>query len=160
MRLSDGMLLGSVVLKPRRGLLITNDGNHGCALGMALVAAGETVKTIGPVVEDIVLMENLDTGKVEKINFGFQDYTLLRKYWPWILNTTANRPCTCFYRDKFNGYQEIITHLFDYHVMKIKDWTFDRLVDWVRSVEPVEEEEQSAMSLPTVDAGVLKERGY
>lgn len=34
-----------------------------------------------------------------------------------------------------------IVHVFNYHVMTVKDWTLDRLVQWVASVEPAEPEE-------------------
>lgn len=36
---------------------------------------------------------------------------------------------------------EWIVHVFNYHVMAVKDWTLDRLVQWVASVEPAEPEE-------------------
>jgi hypothetical protein len=29
-----------------------------------------------------------------------------------------------------------IVHLFNYHVMTVRDWTLQRLIDWVGSVEP------------------------
>jgi len=37
----------------------------------------------------------------------------------------------------------IIVHLFNYHVMTKKDWTMDQLIDWVRSVEPPDPEEDA-----------------
>src|SRR5207248_7167494 len=36
-----------------------------------------------------------------------------------------------------------IVHLFNYHVMTKKDWTMDQLIDWVRSVEPPDPEEDA-----------------
>jgi hypothetical protein len=32
--------------------------------------------------------------------------------------------------------KDIIAHIFDYHVMRKKDWTLDRLAAWVETVEP------------------------
>jgi hypothetical protein len=32
--------------------------------------------------------------------------------------------------------KDIITHLFDYYIMKKRNWTLDRLVAWVETVEP------------------------
>jgi len=32
--------------------------------------------------------------------------------------------------------KDIITHLFDWHVMVKKNWTLERLVAWVETVEP------------------------
>jgi hypothetical protein len=34
--------------------------------------------------------------------------------------------------------KEVIAHLFDYHVMVKKNWTLERLVAWVETVEPRE----------------------
>jgi hypothetical protein len=34
--------------------------------------------------------------------------------------------------------KDIITHLFDWHVMVKKNWTLERLVAWVETVEPKE----------------------
>jgi hypothetical protein len=51
---------------------------------------------------------------------------------------TVTGPCTCW---RFRAPREIrikdtIAHIFDYHIMKKKDWTLDRLADWVETVEP------------------------
>jgi hypothetical protein len=52
------------------------------------------------------------------------------------VNMKVSYPCGCFTPKSIVG--NPIVHLFDKHVQSDKDWTLDQLIDWVRSVEPVE----------------------
>jgi hypothetical protein len=112
-RLSDAIATGRVLLKPLAGELIDMSGTAGCALGMAAKAAG-----IGSIGVDI------------------------RLKWLWI-REEAEMPCSCIPSPFASMHSpqpcsNIITHIFDDHVMTDKDWTLDQLIDWVRSVEPPE----------------------
>jgi hypothetical protein len=44
--------------------------------------------------------------------------------------------------------KEVITHLFDYHIMVKKNWTLEKLVAWVKTVEP-KEIQSTKISRPT-----------
>jgi hypothetical protein len=48
------------------------------------------------------------------------------------------RPCSCwrFRVPREMRIKDIIAHIFDYHVMKKRDWTLDQLAEWVQTVEP------------------------
>lgn len=59
-------------------------------------------------------------------------------------------PCKHAFQRTFS---DAIVHLFDSHVFGLKDWTLDRLIEWVASVEkqltakveqPAQEEEEAA----------------
>jgi hypothetical protein len=43
-----------------------------------------------------------------------------------------------------------IVHVFNYHVCTVKDWTLDQLIDWIRTIEPAEEEAPVAAEEPRV----------
>jgi hypothetical protein len=49
--------------------------------------------------------------------------------------------------------KDIIAHLFDNHIMVRKDWTLERLVRWVETVEPTGVEPDFGKSL------VIQQRG-
>ena len=121
MRMSDAIMLGSMMLKPFAGCRDNGLGG-GCALGMADVAAG--------------------------------GHYFCESTYPWINNTKIGLPCGCtgtvmggpgnypYYSFGDELVSQAIIHLFNYHVMTKKDWTLEQLVDWVRSVDPKEEEEK------------------
>jgi hypothetical protein len=76
--------------------------------------------------------------------------------WPGFNDTTRlTLPCQCKSGDivmhagmeskkfedlRWERWQCCIIHMFNHHVATIGDWTPDRLCDWVRSVEPAEDE--------------------
>jgi hypothetical protein len=121
MKLSEAILLGSTVLAPRAGGQHFSETQQGCALGMAAVARGSTFHPVrGPV--DLT----------ERRTLGVEGV-----WGDWVLRQ-VERPCDCWpilMRRKMRV-KDIIAHLFDYHIMKRKNWTLERLVRWVETVEP------------------------
>jgi hypothetical protein len=135
MRLSEAIALGSLTMeKWKAGYL------DGCALGMAANAVGCQ-----------------------------RDYDRLVEKWPWIGGTQRMMLCpvsSC----QHVGYGKnsdsvmnlpictnvmacMIAHIFDYHVMK-NDWKLEQLVDWVRSIEPAETNEQPEPAISPCEAKV------
>jgi hypothetical protein len=112
MKLSDAISLGRVLLKPKAQFLVDGEGG-GCALGMGLIAIGFKVQDPRSIAEPV-------------------------EVWPW-LEEWVERPC-CSHHPEQGG--DIITHIFDDHIMRMsvdERWTLDQLIDWVRKVEPREE---------------------
>lgn len=139
MKLSEAIVLGSTVLTPKAGRQIFPEENAGCALGMAAVANG---CIFSPVVGPLPPGES---GRALGVAGVWGD---------WILQEVS-RPCSCrsWWFKQLSvpprmPIQDVITHLFDFHVMGKKDWTLDRLVEWVRSVEP---EEGALNTSPKID---------
>jgi len=144
MNLSDAVVLGSTILNPMAGCFssgpVGGKSTHGCALGMAIEATG--------------------------IAKGFK---FLMDEWPW-LDKTIKLPCECtaWCQDILTG-AGVIVHLFDCHVMQIdcyviqmfgsgdpsitsfSKWTFEQLVEWIRSVEPKEDTCKKLTSVSSVD---------
>jgi hypothetical protein len=54
----------------------------------------------------------------------------------WVLQN-VQRPCDCWrlWIPRKMRVKDVITHIFDYHVMAQKDWTLEQLVAWVKRVE-------------------------
>jgi hypothetical protein len=128
MRLSDAIAMGRTLVTPKPGAQFNIDENAGCALGMAINAAGGVYMKCPP-------EEHIGrTGKVDE--------------WWSFLGMGAKRPCDCYFSKfphrmpKIMAGKEIVAHLFDRHVFGKCDWTLDQLIDWVRSVEPAEPELQ------------------
>ena len=42
--------------------------------------------------------------------------------------------------------KDLITHIFDYHVMAKRNWTLEHLVAWVQTVEPAEVSDHATTS--------------
>jgi len=143
MRLSEAILLGSTVVKPRPGALRFANENSGCALGMAVIAIGGTfVRRERPVRE------------TERRTLNIEDV-----WGAWLLQR-VDRPCNCgapfvlnrlhrnklvtrsrypiFHLPREMRIKDILVHLFDYHVMQSRDWTLDRLTEWLQPFEPHE----------------------
>lgn len=161
MRLSEAILLGSTVVTPKPGALRFSGENAGCALGMAVIADGGTfhrAKRQFPVTERRTL-------NVEDL------------WGRWLLRLVA-RPCECrvpltlnrLHFKEITAYlhhprsaalppemriKDIIAHLFDYHVMKKRDWTLDRLSTWLQPLEPTEPPKVSS-----IDSGTAPERDF
>lgn len=119
MRLSEAISLGSTVLTPRAGGQHFPETQSGCALGMAAIANGCTFHTVKQFDER------------DRRTLGTEGV-----WGNWVLQKVA-RPCDCwrFWIAREMRIKDIITHLFDWHVMVKKNWTLERLVAWVETVE-------------------------
>jgi hypothetical protein len=120
MKLSEAILLGSTVLTPRAGGQHFPETQSGCALGMAAIANGCTFHTVKQFDER------------DRRTLGTEGV-----WGNWVLQKVA-RPCDCWrlWIAREMRIKDIITHLFDWHVMVKKNWTLERLVAWVETVEP------------------------
>lgn len=124
MKLSDAILLGSTVLTSRSGGQYYKEQDAGCALGMAAIAGG---CTFGAAREEVAQQDRRTLG-TEGV------------WGQWVL-AVVERPCNCwkFRVPKEMRIKDIVAHIFDRHIMKKKDWTLERLVAWVKTVEPAED---------------------
>lgn len=133
MRLSEAILLGSTVVRPRAGRLRFSD-DEGCVLGMAAIAAGgRFVKAPCQ-----LPVKDLRTSNIESL-FG-----------PWLLRVVM-RPCECqpdLPREM--RIKDVIAHLFDVHLMEKKNWTLTQLVEWVQRWEPRESAGTTAETDPAL----------
>ena len=120
MKLSEAILLGSTVLTPKAGGQHFPESQSGCALGMAAIARGCSFRTV----------KNFD--ERDRRTLGTEGV-----WGDWVLEKVV-RPCDCwrFWIRREMRIKDIITHLFDWHVMIKKNWTLERLVEWVETVEP------------------------
>ena len=120
MKLSEAILLGSTVLAPRAGGQHFPETQSGCALGMAAIANGCSFHTV----------KNFD--ERDRRTLGTEGV-----WGNWVLQKVV-RPCDCwrFCIRREMRIKDIITHLFDWHVMVKRNWTLERLVAWVETVEP------------------------
>lgn len=120
MRLSEAILIGREVVKPRPGTVYRVDDNSGCAIGMAVVGAGR---------------KRID-GQMMWLEFF--------EMWPWVY-TIVKCPCQC---PLGLGYHEdvgsLIPHLFDQHVFGSCDWTIEQIAHWIATIEPSEHNPQPA----------------
>ena len=123
MKLSEAILLGSTVLAPKAGGQHFSETQQGCALGMAAVARGCTFHTVTRPVDDR-----------DRRTLGAEGV-----WGDWVLEQ-VERPCDCWriWIRRRMRIKDIIAHLFDYHIMDKKNWTLERLVAWVETVEPKE----------------------
>lgn len=124
MKLSDAILLGSTVLTSRSGGQYYKEQDAGCALGMAAIAGG---CTFGPA-REVVAEQDQRTLGTEGV------------WGQWVLEV-VERPCNCwrFQAPREMRIKDIIAHIFDRHIMQKKNWTLERLVAWVKTVEPAED---------------------
>jgi len=132
MKLSEAILLGSTVLTPRAGGQYFSETQQGCALGMAALARGCTFRTVVHPVDD-----------PERRTLGVEGI-----WGAWVLHR-MDRPCDCWriwIRRKMR-IKDIITHLFDYHIMDKRNWTLEQLVAWVETVEPKEARSKAGPTL-------------
>jgi hypothetical protein len=121
MKLSEAIRLGSTILTPQAGGQHFPETQSGCALGMAAIARGCTFRRVrGPIIA------------TERRTLGVEGV-----WGDWILSPVS-RPCRClwFRVPRKMRIKEIIAHLFDHHVMHKKNWTLEKLVAWVETVEP------------------------
>ena len=122
MKLSEAILLGSTVLAPQAGRQYSSKTSSGCALGMAAIAKGATFYQVRAVSE------------YDRRTLGTEDV-----WGTWVL-TMARRPCDCWRLrvPRELRIKDIIAHIFDYHVRRKENWTLEQLVEWVKTVEPVD----------------------
>jgi len=123
MKLSEAILLGSTVLRPKAGRFYFSGEDSGCVLGMAAVANG---CTFVPRTRQISAKDQRTVNSEEV--FG-----------DWLLRVVM-RPCECGPANipREMRIKDIIAHLFDCHVMEKQNWTIDQLASWVASWEPKE----------------------
>ena len=115
MKLSDAILIGSAIVKPRPGKVYRPEENSGCAIGMAVIGAG---------------------GKW--IQRGLDSVEFLH-WWPWV-NNSVKRPCRCQSVRPVARVGSLIPHLFDRHVFGQCDWTIEQLAEWIATIEPPEQD--------------------
>lgn len=135
--LADAILMGSSVIKPVAGVQMTAEMDSGCALGMANKAKGVEYVVMTPEEATQSHLHRMRTGERER-SIG------TAAIWGNWVKTVVPVPCGCW--GGAGQIQDVITHLFDVHVMDNRDrlkWTIEQLADWVRSVEgPAREEEK------------------
>lgn len=143
MRITEAVIKGREMLEPRQG----NDlyrpeeegGKYGgCYRGMAVVGAGAVVL---PIDDD------------EDVEEGYDLTDWLKQEWPWtVKGPWETFPCTCHQPVvgvRRGTVAHILGHLWDKHVnpegmhephVEALDdpWTFERLTDWLRSIEPAD----------------------
>jgi hypothetical protein len=123
MKLSKAILLGSTAVAPKAGGQFFPESQAGCALGMAAIANGCSFHAVNR----FIRYEERRTLGAEGV------------WGSWILREVV-RPCNCwrFRVPHEMRIKDVIAHLFDHHVMTKKNWTLERLVAWVETVEPKE----------------------
>jgi hypothetical protein len=122
MKLSEAILLGSTILTPKAGGQHFAEDQSGCALGMAAIARGCTFRPAYSFAEE------------DRRSLGTEGV-----WGDWVLNVVP-RPCACwrFWIPRELRIKDTITHIFDYHIMRKRNWTLEQLVAWVQTVEPEE----------------------
>jgi len=125
MRLSEAILLGSTVVKPKAGSLRFSGEDSGCALGMAVIASGGTFQH-----------RKHPLPETERRTLNVEDI-----WGSWLLRR-VDRPCDCrvprvlnrlhrkktgaalrypiFHLPREMRIKDIVAHLFDHHVMEKK----------------------------------------
>jgi hypothetical protein len=128
----EAIVLGSTMIRPQPGV---RGGKYagldfGCALGMADTACGAFAESA----------------------------------YPWITHQVPV-PCSCrenaslLVRPSERGAQinSIVAHIFDTHIFGLGgDWTFEELIDWIKSVSPVQAAQEETNEHPEC---VLQEQG-
>jgi hypothetical protein len=123
MKLSEAILLGSTMLTAKAGGQYFSETKSGCALGMAAIARGCSFRRATRAVS-----EN------DRRTLGAEGV-----WGQWVLRVVM-RPCECWELrvPPAMRIKDIIAHLFDFHVMKKKNWTLIQLAAWVQTWEPKE----------------------
>lgn len=140
MRLSEAIMLGysQITFRPHNWLMRMNkDRLCGCLIGAGLVGAGFELQSDG--IEDISLP--------------------IADLFPWIRKMTVQYPCATPCAVDLHDGQYGISHkspnsllfvfpriLYEHVPFSLKhigDWTLEQAVDWIRSIEPEENEEKT-----------------
>jgi hypothetical protein len=134
MKLSEAILLGSTMLAAKPGAQYFSETKSGCALGMAAIAVGCRFQR-GP---------RRAINEHERRTLGAEGV-----WGQWVL-CEVMRPCDCsFFRaPRKMRIKDIIAHVFDFHVMKKKNWTLEQLAAWIETWEPREIARPFANALP------------
>jgi len=129
MKFVEAMELGSMVVKPTPGLMMNAANQAGCALGMAAEAKGCTWGDPVPRLDNESDDDYLKRART----------TNMELFWPWLAHSVAF-PCDCYkHRSSDSDMAKVvIAHLFDEHVFGVKDWTRERFVEFLKSIEPSE----------------------
>jgi hypothetical protein len=137
MRITEAVEKGREMLEPRQGNDLYRPEEEGakyggCYRGMAVVGAGAVVLPI------------------EDPEEGYDLTDWLKQEWPWAYTRKVYSPCKCGKpRMESMTVLRILGHLWDKHVnpegmhephIEALDdpWTFERMTDWLRSIEPAE----------------------
>jgi hypothetical protein len=149
MRLSEAILLGSTVVKPKAGALRFSAENAGCALGMAVIASGGTFEHARSPFPEIE-RRTLNVEDIWGIWLLWRVYRPCNCRGPLVVNRLRLKEIVAYLRHPLSDplprkirIKDIVAHLFDYHVMEKRDWTLDRLTTWFRPLEPNEPGEAS-----------------
>ena len=132
MRLSEAIMLGyvQITFTPHSWLYAKEGRLCGCLLGAGLIGSGYRL---------------LNTQRVPP------DF---KERWPWLQRSTVypcSKPCAVMERIYAEGrprvfgermnhtgtVHAVVSHIA--HHVDIGDWTLERAVDWIRSIEPAEE---------------------
>lgn len=122
MKISDAILMGSLVLRPRGGWIMDPDGTSGCAFGMAYKAIG-----LQP-----------DYIEISGTNLRYERSWSIPLEWKWVSKTFAPYPCNCAHFQP-SKVENIIVHLFDSHIAEggtaIPRWTLEQLIEEIKKYE-------------------------
>lgn len=134
MRLSDAIAMGRTLMLPwvpgNHGC-DENGNNRGCALMLASMAINGTNDF------SCLAFEHSAIQSVRGSYFGY---------------VKADLPCGCTTGEWLDGEENLPTlqfhravmHVFNQHCAGDGSWTLDQLIDWVRSVEPEEDDSSPA----------------
>lgn len=126
MRAAEALMLGSTMLRPVA--VVRDDGEGGgCALGMIHAGRGEMAHFM-----DSGWMHIPDGEPLPCDCKG--DYLM-------------GSCCMLEHRIFFDDPVSRIVHLFNYHVCEKKDWTLERLADYIDEMEPRYDDEETAQVL-------------
>lgn len=120
MQLSEAINIGSTCVLPRKGGAAGSltSPPSGCAQDMAAFAVGSYATR----------------------------YAV--EIWPWLGNEHIDLPCGCSRLGYGYSFAGTVAHIFDQHVLGDKQWGLEKLVDYVRSIEPSAALEEIAAKLP------------
>jgi hypothetical protein len=109
--ISTAMALGRMLVRPVAGKIDDGQGG-GCAWGMVHAATEDPITLRDQALKIRAALPCYCAGRIMGTDMSFYDSIYM------------------------NTLLEVSVHLFNYHVMTAKDWTFDQLLDWVRENEP------------------------
>lgn len=126
MRLSEAIAIGRTLIKAVPMVRLSDDGQRGCALGMADAAYGKAAWAANDIHQWVAQSE------------------------------CPRLPCGCELNSYWLIYTNTIAHVFNQHVCGDGTWTLDQLIDYVRSVEPAEPAEPAIPQPAEQHAEILR----